>query len=270
MSNAGWYAVGLALGVANKTRHRARGSYTTPRPFSANDLERTIDHAIGIVDRLQERGPIEWTGRRILEIGPGSDLATGAVMLARGAASYHAVDAFDNRTQARPDLYSALNARLGSHIDPSQLGFTLADFPAIDELDGEFDVIVSNATLEHIEDVPRLFAALAQRAAPGCQMVHHVDGQTHMRWVKDRDPLNILRYTDEVYHRLLAFPGAPNRLRAGDYLDAARAADWSPQPTVAGRRAAPAYIAAIRPALPPRFRSRSDLDALTFTVRARR
>src|SRR6266536_6224125 len=125
------------------------------------------------LDRLQEHGAIDWTGKRVLEVGPGSDLSTGAVILARGAESYRAVDLFDNRAQADPALYGELGRRLGAPVDLARLQFTLATFPGLREVDGAYDLIVSNATLEHVEDVGGLFASLRRLAAPGARMVHH-------------------------------------------------------------------------------------------------
>jgi SAM-dependent methyltransferase len=263
MRNGALHIAGLVMGTANTVRHRRRG-YVTPRPFSASDVDRTIRHALEVVDRLQEHGAIDWTGKRVLEVGPGSDLSTGAVILARGAQSYRAVDLFDNRGQADPALYRELGRRLGAPVDLAGLQFTLASFPGLPEVDGVHDVVVSNATLEHVEDVGALFGSLRRVAAPGARMVHHVDGQTHMRWIKDRDPLNILRYSDQTYARLLDFPGAPNRLRAEHYLEAARASGWSEATIVPDLRADAGYLERTR--LARRFRGSSTLELLTFTL----
>jgi SAM-dependent methyltransferase len=184
--------------------------------------------------------------------------------MARGAASYRAVDLFDNTGQADPALYGEIGRRLGAPVDVAALGFTLASFPALPEVDGAYDLIVSNATLEHVDDVGGLFAALARLAAPGARMVHHVDGQTHMRWIKDVDPLNILRYSDATYDRLLDFPGAPNRLRAEHYLQAARASGWAEATVVPDVRADAEYLERTR--LARRFRDAATLDLLTFTL----
>jgi SAM-dependent methyltransferase len=262
-NNAALHVAGLVMGTANNVRHRYRG-YVTPRPFSASDVERTIAHALEVVDRWQEHAGVDWTGKRVLEVGPGSDLSTGAVMLARGAASYQAVDLFDNTGQADPVLYRELGRRLGAPVDATRLRFTLASFPGLDEVEGAHDLVVSNATLEHVEDVGGLFVSLRRLAAPGARMVHHVDGQTHMRWIKDVDPLNILRYSDRTYARLLDFPGAPNRLRAEDYVEAARAAGWGEATIVPDRRADAGYLARTRVAR--RFRRSAMLELLTFTV----
>ena len=263
MRNAALHVAGLVMGIANNVRHR-RSGYVTPRPFSAADVDRTIGHATGVVDRLQDHGEIDWSGKRVLEVGPGSDMSTGAVALARGAAAYRAVDLFDNTGQADAGLYDELGRRLGEPVDSERLDFTLASFPELPEVDGEHDVVISNATLEHVEDVPGLFSSLRRLAAPDAAMVHHVDGQTHMRWIKDVDPLNILRYSDQTYERLLEFPGAPNRLRADDYLQAARAAGWDDARVVPDVRAEAPYLKRTRVAR--RFRRSTTLDLLTFTL----
>jgi SAM-dependent methyltransferase len=263
MRNAALHLAGLAMGTANTVRHRHRG-YVNPRPFSAADVDRTIQHALEVVDRLQHHGAIDWTGLRVLEVGPGSDLSSGAVIMARGAASYRAVDLFDNTGQADPALYTEIGRRLDTPVDLAGLQFTLASFPGLPEVDGTYDMIVSNATLEHVEDVGGLFASLRRLAAPGARMVHHVDGQTHMRWIKDVDPLNILRYSDRTYARLLDFPGAPNRLRAEHYLQAAQASGWGDTTTVPDVRADAGYLERTR--LARRFRSSTTLEVLTFTL----
>ena len=77
---------GLVLGAANTVRHNRQG-YVDPRPFPPEDIDRTIEHALEVVDLLTECGNLAWPGIRVLEIGPGSDLTTGAVMLSRGAAA---------------------------------------------------------------------------------------------------------------------------------------------------------------------------------------
>jgi SAM-dependent methyltransferase len=263
MRNAALHVAGLAMGTANALRHRLQG-YVNPRPFSSADVHRTIQHAIEVVDRLQTDGAIDWQGKRVLELGPGSDLSTGAVILRRGAASYRAIDRFDNRDQADPSLYAKLGEALNSPVLEQHLEFTLAKFPALTEVTGMYDLIVSNATLEHIEAIPEVFRSLRRLASPGARMVHHIDGQTHMRWIKDIDPLNILRYSKFTYDNLLMFPGAPNRLRADDYLAAARSAGWSSVKVRGDVTADPRYLADARFA--KEYRRIERLRLLTFTL----
>lgn len=211
---------------------------------------------------------MSFDGRRILELGPGPDLGTGALTLARGARSYLAVDLFPLASDASSAFYRELGSALGVRIDTSSLEYRLTTFPAMPDVDGEFDLIVSNATLEHFDDVPATFRRLGELAAPGCLMCHHVDAKTHMRWLKDRDPLNLLRYSASTYDRM-SFPGIPNRLRAQDYVDAAAAAGFSAR-IAPGKRAPTDYLERVRPALDGSFRARGDLDLLSFTLVAER
>jgi SAM-dependent methyltransferase len=264
--NAVLYATGLVLGAANTVRHRRQG-YVNPRPFDPADVDRTLDHAFEVVATWQNAGATSFAGKRVLEIGPGSDMTTGAIMLARGAASYRAVDLFDNRNQAAPGLYRRLEERLGVPVDDDALAFTRTEFPDLPDLDGTYDVVVSNACLEHVADPARLLTRLARAAAPGTVMAHLVDAKAHMRWFRDHDPLNHLRYPTAVYDHLLEFPGAPNRWLAEDYVAAAAAAGWDAR-IVPAETADPGYLRGICLARP--FRSRSDLSNLVFLLACRR
>jgi 2-polyprenyl-3-methyl-5-hydroxy-6-metoxy-1,4-benzoquinol methylase len=42
------------------------------------------------------------------------------------------------------------------NIDGADLGYEQADFPDLPQVNGQHDVVVSNPTLEHVEDVPWL------------------------------------------------------------------------------------------------------------------
>jgi Methyltransferase domain len=237
-----YFGLGLTLGATNTVRHRIVG-YRTPRP-RGTDSE---IHNRRVIDRwLQHIDPV---GKRVLEIGPGPDLGTGDLLLTAGAASYTAVDAF----------------RLVENV-PATMAYVVTDFPGLQDLRGTFDLIVSNATLEHISDVPQLFSRLAEVSSDQCDMCHHVDAKTHMRWLKDRDPLNILRYRDSTYMCLLSFPGAPNRLRASAYIDAARRSGFGAR-AVPGKIADAEYLRGLR--LPSRYEG-DDLALLSFTLIAHR
>ena len=76
MRNRLLYGAGLTLGTVNKVRHLLLG-YRNPRPFDPQLIGDTIRHVVGVVERLEERASLSWAGARVLEIGPGPDLATG-------------------------------------------------------------------------------------------------------------------------------------------------------------------------------------------------
>lgn len=270
MPNSVYFGLGLTLGAVNTLRHRALG-YRRPRPFDTSDPMRAAKYAIKVVDRWQERGGIDPGEQRVLEIGPGPDLATGAVLLQRGAKSYAAVDINPLITSDRSDVYGALRRLGGADYDERRMTYSVDAFPHLPKVSGSFDLIVSNATLEHVDDVEGLFRRLSVLAAPGCVMCHHVDANTHMRWLKDRDPLNILRYPPKLYGSLLRFPGAPNRLRATDYVKIAERTGWKCS-VIPGRQAQAEYVTRVRSKLAPQFRDRAvdDLALLSFTLRTTR
>lgn len=264
--NAGWFAIGAGLAVANTVRHRLLG-YTRPRPFGRDDLERTIDHVLGVVERWQRSG-LDPRDRRILELGPGPDLGTGFVLVALGAASYTAVDRFPLAVNDNAPLYAALADRLGVDVAATRqrMQYVVGAIPMRGDLSPSFDAFVSNAALEHIADIPSTFAWMQSLGAPGAIHVHLVDAQTHMRWVRPRDHWNILRYPGWMY-RLMTFPGAPNRWLVSDYQAEAQRAGLVLS-VVAEDRADEDYLRRVRPFLAGPFRDRMecDLASLTFTL----
>ncbi|MEU9886673.1 methyltransferase domain-containing protein [Sphaerisporangium sp. NPDC051011] len=266
-SGMAWWAAGLAMGMANAVRHRLRG-YRTPRPFTTDEVGRSVDYVLGVVDQWLKDGDLDVDGRRILELGPGPDLGTGAVLLSRGAASYAAADRFPLATGTNPAFYEELGRRLGHEVEKDRIGYHVTSFPAMPDVSGPFDLVVSNAALEHFDDVTATFARLAELVVPGGVMCHHIDGMVHMRGIRQRDPLNMLRYPGWLY-RVMSFPGIPNRLRAGDFLAAATATGWDARlvPVLVAR---PDYIEWVRPGLSRAYRDAEDLELLTFTLVATR
>ena len=262
--NAAWWIAGAGLGIANAVRHHVRG-YRTPRTFGSDDVDRTVDYVLGVMRTWQSAG-LTQTGRHILEIGPGSDLGTGVALLAQGAATYTAIDRFP---LARSDgqVEAAVGRRLGvdGRAMAANITYVVGTIPDL-VVQGQFDVFLSNATLEHLSDVPRAFAWMATVAAPRAQHVHVVDAQTHMRWVRANDPWNILRYPNWMYERFMTYPGAPNRLLLSDYLAAARGADLNLS-VVTADLADARYIRRVRPGLNGAFRERGDdLLRRSFTI----
>lgn len=256
--NAGWTFFGAGLGVANAVRHRVRG-YRTPRTFSPTDVERNVDYVLGVVDTWRQAG-LDPGGRRILEIGPGPDLGTGLALLALGASTYVAVDRFPLALSETEQFRTALGERLGVDVRrlSSRATYVVGSIPDVD-LEAGFDAIVSNAALEHLPDVPAAFSWMCEVGGTDATHIHVVDPQTHTRWLRTRDPWNILRYPAWFYDRAMAFPGIPNRLLASDYVAAAGAVGLRLS-VVDGVSVDDAYVARIRPYLPPAFRGRPQMD----------
>ena len=74
------------------------------------------------------------------------------------------------------------------------------------------DVVLSNSVLEHVQDLPALFAELARILAPGGVMLHRVDYRDHFF----KYPFHFLLYPRWVWNWFLN-PGDLPRWRYDDH-----------------------------------------------------
>jgi SAM-dependent methyltransferase len=230
------YGFGLCLRVVNKVRRSIVG-YTKPRTFSVGEIERSVSYCIDVV-RSWEKELGVYSGREnpfagadVLEIGPGPDLGTGLVILAMGARSYVAIDKNELIWKTPQLFYDTLLEKLKTfpryenakaalkvfrHNNVNDV-FSYACGPDLNGLTfKKFDVLVSQAVLEHIINIESVFETLYKRIAPGGLMIHEIDFGTHTGIIRDIDPLNHLRYCSAIWN-LLKFDGSPNRLQLSDY-----------------------------------------------------
>jgi SAM-dependent methyltransferase len=292
LKNVAFHLVGAGMLALNKVRHEVQG-YRTPRPFPVTDIEQALEHDFGVVDRwrtalsayIGTKAPFE--GRHVVELGPGADLGCGVLLLAEGAESYTALDVHRLAPNAPDVLYDELFRRLeGAYGSvgwareayrawrsgaPVRLEYLIDDRFDVQVLAGRgTDLVVSNAAFEHFDDVARVTRDLAEVVEPGAHLVSEVDLQTHSRWIRERDPLNIYRYSDAFYGAF-KFRGSPNRWRPHEYVDALERAGWGDvrvHPLTVLRQQ---DVDAARPALNRRFRDTSArMEILSFMLFATR
>ncbi|MGA2265452.1 MAG: methyltransferase domain-containing protein [Phycisphaerae bacterium] len=257
-----WFALGLTAMAANKVRHLL-WPYHRPRPFSPDDFTAAAEYDLRVFENWKAHlheslgRPYDWTGKTVLELGPGPDLGTGVLALAAGASRYAAFDRFPlarTRSLAFYDhLLKRLPARLGIDVPkvarlrqqvvgamtgcPSPLTYVHRkdfDLSAAGLFADKFadklakqpaDLIISQAAFEHFDDPAATIAQLGRLAAPGATFLAVVDLQTHTPLLRDRDPLNIYRFSPRLY-RLLSFAGCPNRARPWDYVQWLEQGGW--------------------------------------------
>ena len=237
---------GAAILLANKVRHAVMG-YRTPRPFDASQIARAVEYDFSVVDGWLEcleqyrGGATGLSGRRVLELGPGADLGVGLILLAMGAEKYTAFDVHKLADAAGAEFYEQLLAKLADRADIDSLRRELSltqagsgeklcyrcdtDFDLSVIAEGSIDLIVSQAAFEHFDDVQRTIGQMSKLAAPGALLVCEIDLSTHTRWIRDRDPLNIYRYSD-AYYNMMKFRGSPNRVRPHEYRQMLAEAGW--------------------------------------------
>jgi len=275
------FLIGLFLRTINKVRHTVMG-YKTARTFSPDEVDQSVAYCLNVVKNW-ERALIDYTGslnpfknRSIIELGPGPDLGTGIIIIASGAKSYTAVDKNKLINRTPPVFYNILLNYLKDlpEYEKAKIAvdnilkqsfdenfcyihdpiFNLEDVP-----NKKYDILVSQAVLEHITDINKIFEILRHKLKPNSIMVNEVDLGTHPALIRDLDPLNLLRYSDRVWN-LLKFDDSPNRVRAADYRNILRQLGFTKIDIWKLKVLVKDYVERLKPYLSNRFKNYSDED----------
>ena len=287
------WLLGAAALLANRLRRLVR-PYNRPRDLPSRDLYRNVAYDLMVVDGW-ERALSNYVGEgasladcTVAEIGPGPDLGTGVVMLWRGARRYAAFDSSPLAQRTAPRFYQALLERL-NYSDPSpektamvqrELERLSAGRPErLEYLPGRgpealaergVNLVVSQAVLEHVEDLEGLLSVLSAVTTQGALFVAEVDFQTHTRWLRNRDPLNIYRYSPWFYE-VCRFAGSPARRRLDEYRRALQQTGWIDVRIFEQTVLSADYVERIRPHLAREFTAPDRrIEVLSATICARR
>lgn len=290
VNNLYYHVVGLVLLVLNKIRHTVQG-YKNPRPFPTTEIQRAIDYDYQVVEEWTEqlseysKNTISLEGQSILELGPGADLGVGVILLAKGVKKYHALDRHSLVHSAPKQFYQELFQRLaetrdGLDVDAlrTQLEMTLngnndrldyvvrRDFDVMSFKGHDIDIVLSQAAFEHFDDIGQVFARLGSVVRRGAVLVATVDLQTHTRWIREVDPLNIYRYSDFVY-KLFKFPGSPTRVTPSEYKTLLQNNGWQNVEIKPLIVLEDGYMARTQHTLSRRFRNRAgDMSILGMMI----
>ena len=294
-----------AVGMRLRLPIKRQGA--THRGLPTEQSLRYIDEVFS--DYLRYGGLTEemLVGASALELGPGDNFGVALRLIGAGAERVTTLDRFitwrDPEQQRR--IHRALiaslpaaqaeraeaalsdNAELG--VDPARIR-VLQGVAAEDALlslgEGGFDLIVSRAVLEHVNDLPAAFAAMDRVLAPGGRITHKVDLRDHGLFTYGgHNPLTFLTVGDRLYRWMGEHSGLPNRRLADFYREemASRGYDSSllithvigHEPDVLPHPAevpeslldpARRLIAEIRSRLLPRYGALSDEDLATAGV----
>ncbi len=180
---------------------------------------------------LQERTawqPIDFTGRKVIEIGPGPLAGCGPMAIFRGAAQVHGVDpdwiegAFDDpaveEAYLRPH-HAALVEAFGPLMDYDTFRTRLAEGLKVEAVGLEqaapgftADIVISNSCLEHIEGLDATLRALATLSAPDARFMHLVNFGNH-------------RNRTSPFETIYEMPPAEYRVKFGRHINLLRATD---------------------------------------------
>ncbi len=230
--DAAYYFAGIGFLALAKLKHVVRG-YDSPKPYSLDEVDRCIDYDITIANRFLDNlnryqaVPIE--GKRVLELGPGSDLGVGLILVSKGAKSYVGFDRHNLASSVPATFYRRLAERVPVELSALTDGrVTYAarqDFDLAAGVSPPVDIVFSNAAFEHFDDVQSTMQQLSRVVNPRAQLIAEIDMQTHSRWIRDLDPNNIYRYPRWLYD-IFKFPGQPNRWRPDDYAAELTRNEW--------------------------------------------
>ena len=218
-----------------------------------------------------------FSGRTIVEYGPGDFPGVAVLMLASGARKVYCVDRFPmvRLSEKNVGVWHALVA--GMDATQRQRALALLVNPALpaDGFKREFveyvvrphgfsglrqqaDLAISRAVLEHVDDLEGTFADMVAALKPGGLAMHQVDLKSH--GLHRDTPLDFLEWPTWLWSLMYSHKGVPNRWRIDRYRHAVQTLpvqSVSLEPTL---HATAADVAAVRGRLAPPFRDLSDED----------
>lgn len=199
-----------------------------------------------------------FSGKRVLELGPGNTQAIALVARAKGAAKFAGWDAFDVLSRDQKYLaaiYEPLLRKMGQPatrvhelLDECKIHGSRDAFEAL----APFDLVISRAVLEHVRDLDGLYRDLAALTTEDAALVHKIDLRSHgFQLTHD---LDFLLFSERTWRRLTTHIGEPNRARYPRYLELGKKHGFTPVYVASTRVITAQEAERIRPKLAPPFR----------------
>ena len=286
--------IGATILVLNYIRHKLSG-YKTPRTFSVGQTDRAVDYDFKVTeewikyfsDYLKQADFLK--DKVVLELGPGPDLGIGLILLAAGVEKYIALDVNKLTAFISLEFYNKLfigikdkypNCNIGylkEQLDKcyksenAALTYVVDENFEISKIREKIDIVFSQATFEHFTNVEKTLKELNSVVREGSILVTEIDLKTHTRWIRDKDPLNIYRYSD-FFWNLFRFKGSPNRLRAFEYRKLLEENGWIDIQIIPMNVLEDEYLSKVKPTLYKRFRNTnsSEMKMLSIMLMAKK
>lgn len=241
-----------------------------------------VDYALNVATEYLDlirhmEGSSDVAGKRILELGPGLNFGSMVVLQALGAEvavldkymadwdeGYHPrfysflID--EGRTRLPDADWSGVQRIIDAdnHLnDVIEMDTTDLASPPGDLPDASFDIIVSNAVLEHVGDVKQTAIELARLTKPGGIGIHQVDFRDHRNFDL---PLGFLTVDDDEYRDIFdsSNNGNGNRVRPRQMGRDFEIAGFQITGFDANILADPSHVQDVRPHLQPQYAYMSD------------
>lgn len=283
IKNRFYHLAGFLILVLNKVRHTIQG-YTRPREFSVTNIDMAIKYDVDVLNRLEEqlkaytKTEDPFTKKVVLELGPGADLGISLLALQRGAKKYVGLDVNPLARKAPKALYQTM---VDEHEMPKEytdiIPLALAgrseqvtylvdtNFDPRVFSGEEIDLVISNAAFEHFDDIDETIRRTADVLLPGGVFIADIDLQTHTRWIRNADPLNIYRYSKTVWD-FFAFLGSPNRVRPSEFKAALEKHGFKDIKIVPRIVLDKKYTEQVQPSLHSLYKDQEDMEVLDFFI----
>src|SRR5262245_22532067 len=198
-----------------------------------------VDYALRMTRaylELARSASIDLARASVLELGPGLSFAAGLVLASHGARVTVADPFLARWSRAyHPRFYREFRARwdgpaaaVDQVIDaggypPGVIACLEQPAERMTALRGQqFDLVISNAVLEHVSDLPSACRVLAGLTKAGGVNSHQIDYRDHLNRAR---PLEFLLRSDLQFRlERMRHPSQGNRLRHSERIDAFRAA----------------------------------------------
>lgn len=236
-------------------------------------IDQAAATASSYVEKITARG-LPLAGLKVLELGPGRDFGP-ALILAGLDASVTLADPYlpPWRDEYHRPLYRGLRERWGASVTLDRvieaggydsilsfIGAPAESMPTVP--DGCFDVVLSNAVLEHVADIRACSRELARVTRAGGWNMHQVDFRDHRRFDQ---PLEYLLLPEDEFAQIFqSWAGeCGNQWRPREFEAWMESAGLAIEVNYPTERADPAYLADLLPRLrasPSRYSSWSPDD----------
>ena len=220
--------------------NRIRRTTGTGNPQLDHNIAKLAEYSRGVFDKYcrhiaQPDDDTALSNKTVVELGPGDTMATAFCFLAYGAARVVCFDRFKlvldttKNTLIARQLLSILpeqqRLRMQAILSFDDRGQALWDTSRLQYLhnrnenieleNNSVDIIVSNAVLEHVQDLDALFASMHRILKPGGVMVHAADLKAH--GLNYSTELDFLTIPATLWKCMTFYRGAPNRMRKTGY-----------------------------------------------------
>jgi SAM-dependent methyltransferase len=248
--NIFFHILGLVFLLLAKIKYYVFG-YPVFNATNIAEYEKRYDYIIRVVDQWvihlnNYTGKSDQLNEKIvLELGPGSDLGVGFYLLYKGILRYNSCDIYNLVKNVPDDFYKSFFKRLQkkdgiktvSYLEkeldkinnnlPCDINHVVnADFNLTSAFDSEtIDIVFSQAAFEHFQNVEATIKQLSIVCKPNAIIVAEIDLQAHTRWIREKDPNNIYRYSNFIY-KLLSVKATPNRIRPYTYYELFKKYGW--------------------------------------------